>query len=95
MANSDWVATFEIFPFFQSLQLKQLKYLKTATGKSNFNKFLMLLRSFQDVFWKEDVQGYPNMDSYFTFHHLGCVWECIEVKQKIQFLPSSQVQGLI
>ena len=42
-------------------------YSKVATGKSNLNKFSILLRSFQGVFWKEELQGYLNLDSYFAF----------------------------
>ena len=28
---------------------------------------LIFLRSFQCVFWIEDIQGYVNLDSYFFF----------------------------
>ena len=54
-----------------------------------------MLRIFQGVFWIEDIEGYPNLDSYFAFNYLVCVWECIEVEQKNTVLQSSQVQGLL
>ena len=61
---------------------------KVATGKSNFNKWLILLRSFQCVFWMEDIQGYPNLVSYFGM----CVgmhksWE------KVQFCWVAKFRG--
>ena len=73
------VATFEIFSFFQWVPLKHGNISKVAAWKSNLNKYLILLRSFQGVFWIEDIQGYPNLDSYFAFHLLVCVLECIKV----------------
>ena len=60
----------------------------------NLNKFLIFLRFFQGVFWPEDIQGYPNLDSFFAFNYLVCVWECIKVYEKNTILPSSQVNGL-
>ena len=59
---------------------------KVAAGKSNFNQFLILLRSFQCVFWIEDIEGYPNRELYFTFNYLVCVWESIKVEQKRQLM---------
>ena len=49
----------------------------------------------QGVFWIEDSQGYLNLDSYFAFHYLVYVWECIKVQQNNTILPISQVQGLL
>ena len=67
--------------------------VEVATGKSNLYKFSILLRSFQGVFWIEDIEGYNNLDSYFAFNYLVCVWECIEVEQKIQFCQVAKFRG--
>ena len=48
---------FDCFHFFSLLHWKNENISKVATGKSNLNKFLILLRSIQGVFWKEDVQS--------------------------------------
>ena len=58
---------FEIFSLFQWNRLKIGNLLEVAGEKFNFNKFLIMLRSFQGMFWKEEVQGYLNLDSYFAF----------------------------
>ena len=85
-------ATFEIYSLFQWKRLKNGNLSKVAGG-SNFNKFLILLRSFQGLFWKEDIQGYLILDSYFEFHNLVCVWECIKDYQKKQFCQVAKFRG--
>ena len=50
------------FHCFSGRDWKNENISKVATGKSNLNKFSILLRSFQGVFWIEDIQGYPNLD---------------------------------
>ena len=84
-------ATFEIFSVEE---IENGNLSKVARGKFNFDQFFILLRSFQGVFWKENVQGYLHLDSIFAFHSLICVWECIKDQQKNTILPSSHIQGL-
>ena len=47
------------------------------------------------MFWIKDIQDYPNLESYFEFDYLVCVWEGSKVEQKNTTLPSSQVHGLL
>ena len=97
------VATFETFLLFQWKRLKTWKSIKSGVRKIQFKQVLILLRSFQGVFSIKAIQGYPNLDSYFAFNYLVCVWECITVGHtKLNFakypnsiLPSIQVQGLL
>ena len=64
-------------------------------GKSDLNNLLMLIRSFQGVFWKEDVNGYLNLDLFLAFDNFVYVWECIKVYKKNTILSNSKVQGLL
>ena len=58
-----------------------------------FKQVFDFVKIFARCFWIEDIQGYPNLDSYFAFDYLVCVWECIKVGQKNTILPSTQVPG--
>ena len=67
------VATFERFLFFQSIPLKQWKYLKSGRREIQFQQVLDIDKIFSRCVWIEDIEGYPNLDSYFAFNYLVCV----------------------
>ena len=54
----------------------------------------IMLRFNQVVFWRAEIKGYPNLNSYFEYKFLLLVWEYITIKEYNLFLPFSQVQGL-
>ena len=74
----DWMALFILpqfittSPSFERFPLKQRNYLKNVSREIQFQQVI-------DIAKIEDIQGYPNLDSYFAFDCLECVWECIKV----------------
>ena len=86
-------ATFYRFTFFNLFHWNNENVSKVAGGKSNFNMFFILLRSLLGVFWKEDVQGYLNLDLSLPFIFGYVCGNALKIS-KNTILPSSQVQGL-
>ena len=81
------------FFFFIGRDWKNGNLSKVASGKSNVNQLMILLRSFQNLFCIEDIQGYPNLDLYF---HLIIWYVCrnaLKLSKKYNFAKQPSSKG--
>ena len=74
-------------------ETKKWKSLKSGGREIQFQQVFNIAKIFPGVFWKKDVQGNLNLESYFAFHNLVCVWECIKDKQKKQVCKVAKFRG--